>query len=414
MKKGEKNLTKSISRRRFIKTTAKAGAVAAAGSLVGPLAARAADKPIKIGIVIPYSGVYGMIGKRVEAALRYAFDQSRYKDRVQFFAEDSRVKPAVSVEKAQKLVEKVGVDLIVGPAAGHTALAVSEYTKSIKKLMMLVYGGNVKIAGSNCSRYTFMVGHTTYSVSAPGVPWVVDNLGKDVFLIGADYSTGRDIVGWFREGYLKKGGRVIGEAFPPLGTSEFAPYLSQIMNAKPRPKVVAGFLGGSDAINITKQFEEFGLKKLGIPMVWTIGTYSEVIIKAIGDAAEGNYDIHHWSPVLDHKENIDFMKGFKKHSGMDADDSAVLGHEVASSIIYGLDQTGGDPDNEKMIDAIEKRKWVGPRGACSFGPNHVIIHPTYVRKVERVNGKLMPVIAAKLGPHTTPGGPDGPGGECKL
>lgn len=410
----EKRQSKGLTRREFIKTTATASALAATGSLAGPFIARAAEKEIKVGIVIPYSGVYAMLGKRVEAALRYAFHQSKYRDRVKFYPEDSRVKPAVSVEKAQKLVEKVGVDILVGPAAGHTALAVSEYCKSKKKLMLLVYGGNVKIAGSNCSRYTFMCGHTTYSVSAPGVSWVVDNLGKEVFLVGADYSTGRDICGWFKEGYLKKGGKIVGEAYPPLGNSEYAPYLTQIMNAKPKPKVVAGFLGGSDAINITKQFAEFGLKKQGISMVWTIGSYSEFLCKAIGDPAEGHYDIHHWSPVLSHKENVEFMEGFKKFAKMDAEDSAVLGYEVGTTITYGLDQTGGDTDNEKLIDAIEKRRWVGPRGECSFGSNHVIIHPTYVRQVRRVKGKLLPAIAAELGPHTTPGSADGPGGECKL
>jgi branched-chain amino acid transport system substrate-binding protein len=410
----KKRRSKGLTRREFIKTTAAAGALAATGSLTRPLLARAAAKEIKVGIVLPYSGVYAMIGKRSEAAIRYAFHQSKYRDRVKFFTEDSRVKPAVSVEKAQKLVEKDGVDVLVGPAAGHTALAVSEYCKSAKKLMLLVYGGNVKIAGSNCSRYTFLCGHTTYSVSAPGVPWCVDNLGKEIFLVGADYSTGHDICGWFKEGYLKKGGTIVGEAYPPLGNAEYAPYLTQIMNAKPRPKVVAGFQGGSDAINITKQFAEFGLKKMGIPMVWTIGSYSEFICKAIGDAAEGHYDIHHWSPVLSHKENVEFMEGFPKFAKMEVEDAAVLGYEVGTTITYALDQTGGDTDNEKMIDAIEKRRWIGPRGECSFGPNHTIIHPTYIRQVRRIEGKLLPAIAAKLGPHTTPGGAGGPGGQCKL
>ncbi len=414
MKKEKNGHQKGFTRREFIKTTAAAGALAATGSLAGPFVARAAEKEIKVGMILPYSGVYSFAGKRGEAAIRYAFHQSKYRDRVKFFTEDSRVKPDVSVEKAQKLVEKEGVDILVGPVAGHTALAVSEYCKSKKKLMLLVYGGNVKIAGSNCSRYTFLCGHTTYSVSAPGVPWVVDHLGKEVFLIGADYSTGRDICGWFKEGYLKKGGTIVGEAYPPLGTSEYAPYLTQIMNAKPRPKVVAGFLGGSDAVNITKQFAEFGLQKMGIPMVWTIGSYSDANIEAIGDAAEGHYDIHHWSPMLPHKQNVEFMKGFTAFANMPADDVAVLGWEVGTTITYALDQTGGDTDNEKLVDAIEKRKWIGPRGKCSFGSNHAIVHPTYVRKVERVKGKLVPAIAAELGPHTTPGDATGPGGECKL
>lgn len=403
-----------VSRRDFIKTTAAAGAVAAAGTLTGPFVVRGAAKEIKIGMVQSYSGAFAYVGERAEKAIRLAFDQSKYRDIVKFFAEDDQNKPEVAVEKAQKMVEKEGVDVLVGPTAGHTALAVSEYCKTKKKLMLLVYGGNVKIAGSNCSRYTFMCGHTTYSASAPGVPWVFDHLGKEIFLIGSDYSTGRDICGWFKEIYLKKGGKVVGEAYPPLGHSEYAPFLTQIMNAKPRPKVVGGFLGGTDCINFTKQLAEFGLKKEGIPFVTTIGSYSEKLCEAIGDAAEGMYDIFHWAPTLTHKENVEFKEAFLKFAKIEADDPAMIGYEVGTTITYALDQTGGDPDNEKLIAAIEKRKWIGPRGQCSYGPNHTIVHPGYVRQVKRVGGKLTPVVVAQLGPVTTPGDATGPGGECKM
>jgi branched-chain amino acid transport system substrate-binding protein len=414
MKKKEKAKGTDLDRREFLKTVAGLGAAAAIGPLAAPAKARGAAKPIKVGFILPYSGVSVALGARAEQGVRYAFSISKYKDRVKFIAEDSREDPAVCVEKAQKLVERDEVDVIVGPTSGHTAFAVSEYLKSRKKLMLLVYGGNVKIAGSNCSRYTFLVGHTTHSVSAPGAGWMFDKLGKEIFLIGDDYSTGRDICGWFKDEYVKRGGTILGEAYPAINTPEFAPFLSQIQHAKPRPKVVAGFLLPGDGINFTKQFAEFGLKKEGIPIVLTIGIYTSVVIAAIGDAVEGMYDIHHWAPTLPHKENVEFIAGYEKFAKEEVDDSAVLGYEVGTTITYGLDQTGGDPNTEKMVDAIAKRQWVGPRGKCSFGPNHCVIHTTWVRQVQRVKGKLAPVGIVNLGPHTTPGDVTSPGGLCKL
>ncbi len=415
MKKREKAGSTDLDRREFLKTVAGLGAAAAIGPLAAPAIARGADRTIKIGMILPYSGVWSALGLRAEQGARYAIYLSKYRDRVKYIVEDSREDPAVCVEKAQKLVERDEVDIIIGPAAGHTALAVSESCKGKKKLMLLVYGGNVKISGSNCSRYTFLCGHTTYSVSAPGIPWMFENLGKEVFLIGNDYSTGRDICGWFKEGYLKRGGTVVGEVYPALGTSEFAPFLSQIQHAKPRPKVVAGFLSSTDTINFTKQYAEFGLKKEGIPLVSTIGSYGSLNVDAIGDAAEEiAHDIHHWAPTLPHKENVEFMEGYQKFAKMDAEDSAVLGYEVGTTITYALDQTGGDPNNEKLVDAIAKRQWVGPRGKCSFAPNHCVMHTTYVRQVKRVKGKLAPVAIVNLGLQTTPGDAAGPGGQCKL
>jgi len=404
----------ALDRREFLKTVAAAGAAATMGALGAPAIVQGAAKPIKVGFILPYSGVSVTLGKRAEQGVRYAIYQSKYRERVKFLVEDSREDPAVCVEKVQKLVEREDVDVIVGPTSSHTALAVSEYCKTKKKLLLLVYGGNPKIAGSNCSRYTFQCGHTTYSVSAPGASWMFDNLGKEIFLIGSDYSSGRDICGWFKEAYLKKGGKVVGEAYPPIGTSEYAPYLSQIHHANPRPKLVAGFLLPVDTINFTKQYAEFGLKKEGIPIIFALGVYNLSCLGAAGESAEGMYDIIHWTPTLPHKENVEFMQGFEKFAKMEAEDSVVLGYEVGTCITYGLDQAGGEPNTEKMVDAIAKREWVGPRGRCKFGPNHSVMHTTYIRQVRRINGKLTPFAVANLGLQTTPGDASGPGGACNL
>ncbi len=402
----------SVTRRQFFRATAGAAAV----GLPWPVhVARAQSREIKVGIVSAYSGVFSVIGKRSELGIRLAFDKSKYRDRVKFFIEDSQVKPDVAVQKAQRLVEREGVDVLVGPVAAHEALAVSEYCKGKKKLMLLVYGGNVKIGGENCSRYTFMVGHTIWSVSVPAVPWVAETLGKDVFLMGSDYVTGKDIVRWMDEGFKKAGGRVVGTAFPPLGAAEFAPYITQIKNASPRPKVVTGFIGGSDLVALTKQFEEFGLKRDGIVIVQTIGGYSDVQVRAMGEAGVGHYDIIHYSHWLTHKENQEFLADFKTFAPAEfVDDAHALGYDVGTSIVHGLDAAGGAPDTEKMVDAIAQRRWAGPRGECSFGPNHVVRHPLYIRQVQKVGNEYRSVPVKSLGVTGTPGDAAGPGGGCRL
>lgn len=414
MNKKNHSRKKELSRRDFIKTSVAAGTVAAAtGASAGFNIARGASGTIKVGVVLPFSGVYGMVGPGGVLGLKYAFSKTKYADRIKVYTEDSRVDPSVSVEKAQKLVEKQGVDIVVGPAAGHTALAVSEYCKRKKKMMLLLYGGNVKIAGVNCSRYTFMVGHTIYSVSAPAVPWCVKNLGKRIFLVGADYITGHDIVRWFKEGYQKHGGMIVGEAYPKLKTTEFAPYLNQIKSAK--PDVVGGFLGGTDVINITKQFYQFGLHKEGIRMIWGIGSYSEgILLQAMGDAAVGHLDIIHYANHLFHKENVEFRSGFAKFNPKEpAEDFHMLGYEVGTCITHALDKAGGVPETEKMVDGLLKRKWVGPRGHCSFSPQGIIVHPLYVRMVVKLGQRLLTVPVAYLGQVGTPSDATGPGGECK-
>ncbi len=401
---------KGTTRRDFLVTAGTATAASVLGSVA---LARAQSREIKVGIISAYSGVFSVTGKRSEAGIRLAFAQSKYKDRVKYFIEDSQVKPDVAVQKAQKLIEKDGVDLLVGPIAGHEALAVSEYCKSKQKLMLLVYGGNVKIAGENCSKYTFMVGHTVWSVSAPGAPWIVETLGKDVFMIGSDYSTGRDVVHYMEVDLKKAGARIAGTAFPPFPNSEWAPYLAQIKNAK--PKVVTGFVGGSDLVNLTKQLDEFGLKREGIVMVQSIGGFSDVQARAMGDASVGHYDVFHWSHWLQTKANQDFLAALKQFAPDEhADDAHVLGYDVGTCIVHGLDGAGGVPDTDRMVAAIEKRKWTSPRGECSFGANHAVVHPLYIRQVQKVGNEYRAMPVKTLGSTGTPGDAGGPGGACKL
>ena len=133
-----------------------------------------------------------MIAKRVENGVKLAFAQSKYKDQVKFFVEDTQGKPNVAIEKAQKLFEKERVHMLAGPIAGHESLAVSEMLKPKKKLMLLSYGANIKLCGESCSRYTFLCGHTPWNQSYPAVDWFLKDLGKKVYLIGADYSTGHE------------------------------------------------------------------------------------------------------------------------------------------------------------------------------------------------------------------------------
>jgi len=399
----------------------KAGAIAGVATAVsGPLfRARAAGKPeVRVGMSLSYSGVYAIYGKRVENGIRLAFALSKYKDQVKYFAEDTQVKPNVAIEKAQKLFEKEKVHMLAGPIGGHESLAVSEMLKPQKRLMLLSYGANIKLCGEQCSRYTFLCGHTTWNMSYPAVDWFLKTLGKKAYLIGADYSTGHEIVKFFQDPFVQKGGQVVGLIFTPLGITEFAPYLAKIKSASPRPDGIFGFLGGNDLINFVKQYDEFGLHKENIPIIVGIGGFTPFNLPSMGDAAIGHYHLFHYSPWLENKENDDFKaafaKLFPKEPGVD--ESVVLGYEVGTMMVKGLDAADGNPqDTEKIISGIEKVDYMSPRGHITMDPNHVAKVPIHLFQVQKKDGKLTLKVAASTGswgtPHT---GPDAPGGECHM
>jgi branched-chain amino acid transport system substrate-binding protein len=413
-KKNIKELgSKGQSRRDFLKLSATT--LVAAGLSGKVPFVRAADPPIRVGITLAYSGLLAMTGPRIEHGIRLALAQSRYRDRVKYFIEDTQVKPEVAIEKARKLFEKDRVHLIAGPIMGHESLAVSQFLKAQKRLMLLAFGGNIQLCGSDCSRYTFLCNHTPWNQSAPAVDWFLKTFGKKVFLFGADYSVAHDVAQYFQEPFEKKGGKVVGSFFCPLGTTEYAPYLAKIQSANPKPDALFGLLSGNDCINFVKQYDEFGLHKEGIPAIFGLGALTRNFIGTLKDAAVGHYNIFHWSPWLENPQNKTFLADYKKMFNEDADEQSICGYEVGMMMVKGLEATKGNPeDTEGMIRGIEKLDYVGPRGRVRMDPNHVANVPIYAFKIQKKGNDYFSETVASLGTWGTPYGADGPGGSCKI
>jgi len=408
------------SRRDFLKLSGTAlvaaGLSGAAGGIFGkaPLV-RAAEPPIKVGVTLAYTGLNAVAGPRIEHGLRLAFAQSRYRDRVKFFIEDTQMKPEVAIEKARKLFDRDRVHLLAGPIMGHESLAVSQFLKSQKRLMLLAFGGNIKLCGEDCSRYTFLCNHTPWNQSAPAVDWFLKAFGNKAFLFGSDYSVSRDVVQYFQGPFEKKGGQVVGTFFSPLNTTEFAPYLAKIQSANPKPKALFGLLSGNDCMNFLKQYDEFGLRKQGIPAIFGLGAVTKTFVGTLKDTAVGHYNVFHWSPWLDNPENKAFLAAYRKMFNEDADEQSICGYEVGLMMVKGLEAAGGKPeDTEGMINGIEKVDYVGPKGRVQMGPNHVAKVPVYAFKIVKKGNTYVSEMAASLGSWGTPYGADGPGGACKI
>ncbi len=66
----------SPTRRQFVLGTAATAGLAAAGGLVPMRLAAAAKAPVKVGILLPYSGTYAMLGNHITNALKMRIEQA--------------------------------------------------------------------------------------------------------------------------------------------------------------------------------------------------------------------------------------------------------------------------------------------------------------------------------------------------
>jgi branched-chain amino acid transport system substrate-binding protein len=211
--------------------------------------------------------------------------------------------------------------------------------------------------------------------------WAYKNVGKKIFMTAPDYAAGKESVEGFKATFVKAGGSVVGEVYPPFGkTSDYAPFLTQIQQAK--PEAVYAFYSGTEAVSFVKQYEQFGLKK-DIPLVAAGFLIEQDTLPAQGTSALGIRSTLHYSDALDTPENKKFVSEFTTKYKRPVSTFALQGFDTARFIVEGLKVVNGDTTNkDNLIKALEGVKFTSPRGPLEIDPaNHGLTQNIYLREV---------------------------------
>ena len=193
----------------------------------------------------------------------------------------------------------------------------------------------------------------------------------------------------------------MGEAYPPLGTTNYAPYFPAIRDAKPDFLYVN--LLGSDAVTFLKQAAEFGLKSF--KMIGPVSLVSEDVLFAQGDSAVGVYSISYYSPTYDIPRNRWFAKAYREFAkGKEPDHFNAAGFDAMQALYGALKASKGEVANkDRLIEWIAANKIDSPRGPLRFDPgNHNPIQDLHVRIVE--SSPLRSVVVDTIKESTHPAG----------
>jgi branched-chain amino acid transport system substrate-binding protein len=186
---------------------------------------------------------------------------------------------------------------------------------------------------------------------------------------------------------------------PPLGTSDFAPYLSKVVAAKP-PAIFCFFAGG-DAVNFVKQWEQFGLHKT-TKLTGQGFMVEEEVLPAQGEAAVGTISVLNWALTLDNPANLAFRERFKANYQSEPAIYAMMGYDAANVIIRSV-TAGKGTDKAALISAIEDMTLDSPRGPVTFNRRtHEAIQSYFVRETRMVSGRPTNVVVANLPKAETP------------
>jgi branched-chain amino acid transport system substrate-binding protein len=370
------------SRRRFLGAVAGAcGAAALAGVAPACFSSRSRAK-IKLGLMLPYSGVYGALGQNIADALKLALDEAGGKlggREIEIASVDDESDPAKAASNTNKVVVGEKVDFLIGTVHSGVALGMIKIVREEGVLTLIPNAGLKAATRELCAPNIFRTSTSNWQPSYPLGKVVLDDGHRRVALMYWKYSAGIEAITGAKESLLAGGGVVEKELSLDFPSVEFQAHLTEIAALK--PDAVLAIFAGSGAAKFVKDYEAAGLKGK-IPLYGT-GYLTEGVLAAQGAAAEGIKTTLHYADALDLPQNHRFREAFKKLTGRPADVYAVQGYDTGKLLIQALGKVQGDVKAQKeLVLAMEAAEIDSPRGAWTMSKAHNPIQNIYLREVQ--------------------------------
>lgn len=402
-----------LTRRQLLRRAAAGGAVLGIGGvLAGRRPGRTfgvptvlAAAPVKIGLLVSYSKVYGQLGEDITNGMTLYLDKVNWTGgnrKMTWVREDEEIDPQVGVRKARKLIEADQVDIMTGIVSTATAYAIRDMVHNAKTFLLVSNAGGNLLTRARKSPYIFRASFTSWQVSYPFGKWFYANVAREAALSAANYGFGTESIAAFKETFLASGGKVTGEVLPPLNNTDYAPYIAQIQKAGGEGSY--HFYSGSDAVRFIQQAAQYGLMKSN--RVSGAGFMVEQdVLPAEGASALGIYSPLHWALTLQNPVNLAFIREYRARFKRDASVFAMQGYDAARVIVEALNKSGGDVSNkDRLAEAMAGVRFDSPRGPFEFDPNtHNVVQTVYVRQVRRVGNDIANVVFENLGRIKDPG-----------
>jgi branched-chain amino acid transport system substrate-binding protein len=392
-----------ISRRTLLTGAAGAATLAVAPSLRSPAIAQ--NAPLKVGLMLPYTGTYAKLGKFIDDGFRLYVEQKGGKlggREITFVQVDDESKPEAGTDNMNRLVGREKADVVVGTVHSGVAMAMVKVARDTKTLLIIPNAGANDATGPACAPNIFRSSFSNWQPNFPMGKVMHDAGHKNVATITWKYAAGAEQMGAFKEGFTALGGKVVEDLTLPFPEVEFQALITRIASIK--PDAVHAFFAGGGAVKFVKDYAAAGLGKT-IPLYGS-GFLTDGTLEAQGAAANGIKTTLHYADNLDNPANVAFLKAFKDKTGNVGDIYAVQGYDAAALLDAGMKAVGGDDkQRDKMIAAMGAAKIDSPRGPLSFNKAHNPIQNVYLREVRNGRNEMVSIAQKDV---------DDPARGCKL
>lgn len=370
-----------------------------AATLLAASPAPAQTGPIKIGFLAPLTGGAAQIGRDTvngfEMYLAEVGNQIAGR-KVELIVEDTAGNPATAITKMRKLVESDKVHIVMGEVFAHIgyALAAKADEYQIPTIFPVIAADD--LTQRKPSKWVVRLGWTSSQPSHPFGEYVTKTLGyKKIAVLGSDYAFGYEVVGGFQKTLEEHGGQIIQKLWAPLGTTDLAPYITQLKREADAAFVI---VVAASALKFPTQYQDAGLKAK-LPVIGGAVITDEAILPTFGDEALGIITPLQYSAAIDTPANKRFVAEYRKRFGKVPSYFSETCYTSGRWINEAAKLVGGKVEDKANFLAAFRKVEIpdAPRGPVKLDAHGNPIQNIYVRKVERKGGELQNTVI-----HTYP------------
>jgi branched-chain amino acid transport system substrate-binding protein len=364
---------------RIHRRTLLKGAAAAGLAVAAPAVLRAQTAPFKLGLLTVKTGPLAQGGIQMEqGALTFLKETNNMIGgrKVEFVSADTGGNPAGTKTKAQELVERDKVDVILGPLAAFELYAISDYIRE-QKMPTLSLAAADNLTQRTPNPFLLRASATSSQAMHPMGHYAATELKlKRAVCVVEDFAFGYEQMGGFQASFHKDGGCVVSKLWPPLVTPDYTPYVAQIEDCD---SVCQGF-AGSNPLRFMKAYASAGLK---YPVVTGETGGDDALLKSFGEEALGLVSCCPYTLDLPTDGNQRFVDGIMKNFNVVPGQYAALLYVNCQVVDAALKTTGGDAsDKEKFMAALRAVNLTDtPRGPFKFDHLGNVVGTFYVRRI---------------------------------
>jgi branched-chain amino acid transport system substrate-binding protein len=358
----------------------------------------AGAQPIKIGLIMPYSGQFADAATQMDNAIKLYMKEhgdTVAGRKLEVIRRDTGgVAPDIAKRHAQELVVRDKVDILAGFVLTPNALAAADVSAEAKKFMVVMNAATAIITTK--SPYMARTSLTVPQLNETFGAWAHRSGIRKLYTMVSDYGPGHDAEGAFQRAFKEAGGEVIGSVRIPVANPDFFPFVQRAKDLNPEAMFI--FIpGGAQPAAFGKALVDLGIDSKKTRILGQGEITEENALKVMGDAALGLITAFHYDHNHKSAENAKFVDAYNAAWKRNPDFFSVGGWDGMHLIYEALKKTGGKTDGDTLIAAAKGMKWESPRGPVSIDPEtRDIVQTVYIRRVEKVDGRLLNVEIDKI------------------